>query len=709
MRPSASSITTASGDISGAASTGNSVRGNIIGLDYQRNNDLGNSRNGITIADGPSNTVGGIGANDGNWIGGNNQFGVEIPDGGSNGNTIQGNKIGFNTTGAARPQNDGLRILTDNNMIGGPVTGARNYIAGHPQFGIALAFGTGNTVQGNWIGLTLSGLATANYNGIWIQDASNNLVGGTSVGAGNVISGNTFGVRMFYSSVPTTNNIVQGNLIGTDPFGTTAAGNIGQAVLLQGANSNTIGGSTPEARNIISGNNQGISLQNSSSNNLVQGNYIGTKPDGMTSLPNTLGIQIDGSGSINNQIGGSAPGEGNLVSGNSQNGIQITNYANNNRIEGNIVGLKVDGSSFLSNANGISIFSAAHSNTIGGTAAGAGNVISGNVASGVIMIDGANNNTVAGNKIGTDPTGMLDRGNGFYGVYLVQGSTVGFFTTNNMIGGTAPGSRNLISGNNSGGVRLEGSTTTSNTVAGNYVGSDITGDGYLPNTSVGIHVEAPSNIIGGSTVAHRNVISGQYISTDAGIRIQNTGTSTIVRGNYIGTNAAGDAYLFNGSNIVVSGSNFEIDNNLISGALYGITVGPVTSGYITNNVMGTNAAQTAYLGNGFGVALFNASGVKIGETVGGTAAPNVIAGGTMDGIRINGNGTGNIIRQNSIYDNAGLGIDLGGDGVTQNDSGDPDFANNYQNFPIINDATINIAGVLNSTPFRTIRIEFFSS
>lgn len=696
-------------NISGVAATGNIIRGNTIGLDLQRNNDLGNLRAGIRIGDGPSNTIGGPGASDGNWIGGNNLCGVEILSGTSNGNTIQGNKIGFNLTGAARPQNDGIRILTSNNVIGGVTASERNVIAGHPQFGISVAFGSGNTIQGNWIGLTLSGLALANFNGIYIQDSSNNIVGGTAVGAGNVISGNNFGVRLFFTSVATTNNTIQGNLIGTDPFGTVAAGNTGQAVLLQGANGNTIGGTTPEARNIISGNNQGISIQNNSSNNVVQGNYVGTTPSGMTALPNTLGIQIDGSGSTSNVVGGTVPGAGNLVSGNTQNGIQILNFANNNRVEGNLVGLKADGSSTLPNSNGVSIFAAAYSNTVGGTAAGAGNIISGNLASGVIMIDGANNNTVAGNKIGTDPTGMLDRGNGYFGVFIAQGPTVGFFSTDNMIGGTAAGSRNLISGNNSGGVRLEGSTTTSNTIAGNYIGSDITGDGYLPNASVGIQVEAPSNTIGGLTAAHRNLISGHFPSSDAGIRIQNTGTSTQVRGNYIGTNADGDDYLFNGSNIVVSGSDFVIDNNLISGAFNGIIVGPVTSGYIINNLMGTNAAQTAYLGNGFGINMFNSSNVRIGETPGGLASPNVIAGGTLDGIRINGTGTGNIIRQNSIYDNAGLGIDLGGDGVTQNDPGDPDLANNYQNFPIINDATINIAGVFNSTPFRTFRLEFFSS
>lgn len=693
--------------ITGPGNTGNSVRGNTIGLDNTRVNDLGNGNDGVEI-NGPSNSVGGTGAGEGNWIAGNNVYGIHINGATATSNVIEGNTVGMNLSGTPLPQNGGIVVIgANNNQIGGTVAEARNVVGGNFTWGIVVASSSGTIIQRNWVGIGASGLPVANQAGIYIQDSTNTSVG--TAGNGNVVSGNSFGVRLTSTSGPTSGNTIKGNLIGTDPFGTAAAPNsIG--VLVSQATGNTIGGTTPDERNVISGNsNSGIAFESGASSNTIQGNYIGLKIDGASALANLVGISVFSSSAHSNQIGGVAAGAGNVVSGNTQNGIQLYSFANNNIVEGNIVGLNAAGTAAIPNSNGISLFDRANSNRIGGSAAGAGNVSSGNFGSGVILIDGAQNNTIEGNKLGTDPTGMIDRGNSNYGVLIMQGNNITSVTTNNVIGGLTAGARNLISGNNSGGVRLIGATTTSNVIAGNYIGSDATGNGYLPNTSFGIQVEAPSNTIGGATPAHRNVISGHIPFSDAGIRVQNTGTSTKIQGNYIGVNAAGDDYLFNGTNIIISGSGFEIDSNVISGAANGINVGNVTSGIITNNLMGTKADGTGSLGNGVSISLTNSSGVRIGEDAAANPAPNIIANGTQDGIRILGGGTGNIIRQNSIFNNAGLGIDLGGDGVTQNDPGDPDLANNYQNFPVINDVTTSITGSLNSQPFRSYRLEFFSS
>lgn len=698
-------------NISGSGAMTNTVRGNTIGLDIIRTNDLGNNRDGVAISGVPDNTVGGSAAGEGNWIAGNNQFGVQISGAGASNNAVAGNMIGFNFFGAARPQADGVRILSSNNIVGGTTVGARNYIAGHPQFGIAVAFSSGNQILGNHIGLTNTGNALGNANGVFIQDATNNTVGGINPGSGNVISNNNFGVRLIFVTSTTTNNVVQGNMIGTDPSGMNPMSNSAQGVLMQGADNNTVGGTTAAARNIISGNfAQGVSLQNGSKNNVVQGNYIGTKADGLSSLQNQTGIGIDSASSTGNVIGGTATGAGNLISGNLQNGIQLSALTNNNRIEGNIVGLNANGNAAIPNSNGISLFDRANTNTIGGSASNAGNVISGNLNNGVVLNDGANTNQIAGNKIGTDPTGMVDLGNGIRGVEVLQGSNIGSVTTNNVIGGLTTAERNIISGNNNGGVRVSGSTTTSNVIAGNFIGPDATGDGYLPNAVFGVRIEAPQNTVGGPTQAHRNVISGQIPSTDNGIVVSNTGLSTLIQNNYIGTNADGDDYLFNGIGITCSGSGVVIDSNLISGSFYGALLGNVGGGEITNNKFGTNASGTALLGNGYSIYLIDSSGVKIGEDAANNVAPNIIAGGTRTGISITGSGsTNNLIRQNSIYDNAILGIDLGNDGVTQNDPGDTDLANNQQNFPVINSVTTTIDGSLNSNPFRTFRIEFFNS
>lgn len=704
--------------ITGAGATGNVVRGNTIGLDVTKINDLGNGRDGASIFEVAGNTIGGTGAGEGNWIGGNNQFGVLISGTGANNNFVQGNFIGFNISGSARPQSDGVRVLASNNTIGGTTLGARNYIAGHPQFGIAVAFASDVTIQGNHIGLTNNGVALANTNGIFGQDATTITIGGTANGAGNLISGNVFGVR-FVGNV--TNSQILGNFIGTNADGTSAIPNTIQGVLLQSSSGNIIGGTTASARNLISGNSvQGVSLQNNSPNNQVLGNYIGTKIDGLTALPNGVGVSVDGSGSTGNVIGGTANGSGNVISGNTQNGLQMNGGAASNRVEGNIVGLKADGSAVLPNSNGISLFGLANNNVIGGTTVGAGNIVSGNTNNGIIFNDGANNNRIEGNKIGTDSTGNFDLGNGQNGISLLQGSNVGNNTTSNIIGGTNASARNLVSGNNNGGILIQGTTTTNNTIAGNYIGSNNAGDNYLQipgggvtsNLQYGVRIDAPNNIVGGATTAHRNLISGQFQTNDIGVQILNTAIGTLVQNNYIGTTANGDGNLLNGQNIVVSGNEFTINSNVISGALYGINIGNVSGGIITNNKIGTNAAGTALRGNGFSIYVQNSSNVKIGEDAVGNVAPNIIAGGVGDGragITIIGNGTGNLIRQNSIYDNAGIGIDLGGDGVSQNDTGDPDLANNLQNFPVLTNVMTTIDGTLNSTPNRSFRIEFYNS
>ena len=398
--------------------------------------------------------------------------------------------------------------------------------------------------------------------------------------------------------------------------------------------------------------------------------------DGLSSLQNQTGVNIESGGTTGNFIGGTATGAGNVISGNLQTGIQLSALANNNRIEGNIVGLNANGNAAIPNSNGIALFDRANTNMIGGSAANAGNVISGNLNSGIVLNDGANTNQIAGNKIGTDLTGLIDLGNGLRGVEILQGGVVGNVTTNNVVGGLTAAERNIISGNNNGGVRIAGTTTSSNVIAGNYIGADATGNGYLQNDVYGVRIESPQNTIGGGTTAHRNVISGQVASSYNGIVIANTGISTKVQNNYIGTNADGDDYLFNGIGITCSGSGVVIDSNLISGSFYGVLLGNVNGGIITNNKFGTNAAGTSLLGNGYSIYLTDSSNVKIGEDASSNAAPNTIAGGTRTGIVINGGGIGNMIRQNTIYDNDQFGISLGDDGTTQNDPGDNYPANN---------------------------------
>ncbi|MEP6901461.1 MAG: hypothetical protein ABJA66_06900, partial [Actinomycetota bacterium] len=143
------------------------------------------------------------------------------------------------------------------------------------------------------------------------------------------------------------------------------------------------------------------------------------------------------------------------------------------------------------------------------------------------------NVTIKGNYIGTNAAGSAALGNG-YGIFV--DAYVGTVT----IGGTGANDRNLISGNNLSGVDISGCAISypgiDASVKGNYIGTDVTGNIAVGNLSSGVFDEcSDSTIIGGTTAAERNVISGN--KGNAGIELQ--GNDVTVQGNYIGTNAAG--------------------------------------------------------------------------------------------------------------------------------------------------------------------------
>ncbi|MCP4247073.1 MAG: hypothetical protein GY778_08490, partial [bacterium] len=115
-----------------------------------------------------------------------------------------------------------------------------------------------------------------------------------------------------------------------------------------------------------------------------------------------------------------------------------------------------------------------------------------------------NDNTIAGNYIGTDVTGMASVPNTL-GLQLVNGAN------GNTFGGTDPADRNLVSGNTTDGIRLNTSTTNGNTIAGNYLGTDVTGAAPLPNGETGVEIAGPfNNTIGGTTPGARNIISSTF-------------------------------------------------------------------------------------------------------------------------------------------------------------------------------------------------------
>ncbi len=239
------------------------------------------------------------------------------------------------------------------------------------------------------------------------------------------------------------------------------------------------------ARNVISGNTTAGVFFNGTgtSGNLVEGNYIGTDITGTNAIPNTLaGIYLP-YGTPGNIIGGTVAGARNVISGNYY-GVYLANPATTgNLVEGNYIGVSPDGTHAVGSAfTGVIIFGGANNNTIGGMAAGAGNLISGFWGYGVYISDaGTSGNLVQGNIIGADHTGTNALGNGFANLLLQLGAT------NNVIGGTGVGAGNIIAFSGGTGVALYDSATTNNAIRGNSIfsntalGIDLNNDGVTAN------------------------------------------------------------------------------------------------------------------------------------------------------------------------------------------------------------------------------------
>src|SRR5262249_29508313 len=254
------------------------------------------------------------------------------------GNFAEGNYLGTDIAGtSAVPNTTGLLVYgTPNNTIGGTTAAARNVLSGNSRDGIEISApgAINNVVEGNYIGVTAAGnAALANgRHGVFLN-AIQNKIGGTAVGAGNVISGNTMNGIQIFENAPGTSNLVQGNFIGTDAAGTTAIPNQQEGILVFNSASNTIGGSVVGAGNTIAGNGMsGITItQVDGKNNVVQGNRIG-----VTGVPNTgKGILVSDSSS--NVIGGSAVGAGNIISFNGDDGIAIIGQSLTNSIRANSI------------------------------------------------------------------------------------------------------------------------------------------------------------------------------------------------------------------------------------------------------------------------------------------------------------------------------------------------------------------------------------
>jgi len=657
---------------------------------------------------GGDNTIGAAPLGQGNLISGNGVYEIELEDNSTMSNTVSGNYIGTDLSGTTAVGNlaIGVSIKGDasynliggtNGSPGGACTGACNLISGNGRNGVSIGGGgaVSNTVSGNYIGTDAGGtFAIPNGNqGVTIYNgASYNVIGGDTPGERNVIGGNgSTGVQI--ADEGTDYNTVSGNYVGTDATGTAFLGNADDGVYIgSGACENLIGGANGSPGgactggcNLISGNaNIGISVSGSGTmSNTVSGNYIGTDVNGAAALGNTSNGVYISDGPQFNVVGGTTAAERNIISGSSTNqGIHIRG-GHANTVIGNYIGVDASGAVALGNHySGILINNGSQHNVVGGSTAGERNLISGNDGDGVsVSNSGTASNTVSGNYIGTDVNGTSALGNGGNGVYIGNGASNNLIGgANGSPGGVCSGECNLISGNGADGIAIRDSGTMSNTISGNYIGTDVSGAAALPNNNVGVRIydSASYNLVGGDMPGERNLISGNGTH---GVQVEWGGTTyNTIMGNYIGTDVHGAAALPNGeagveiddsaSYNVIGGDNGTPGGactsacNLISGNDEG---GMVVSDYSMNNTVSGNYIGTDASG---ALAIGNARG---GVEISNGASENLIGGGTLGegnviaynsiGVAVDGTATlSNTISHNSIYSNTSFGIDLSDDG-----------------------------------------------
>lgn len=543
--------------------------------------------------------------------------------------------------------------------------------------GIKVLSGGGGTISGCYLGIDVSEQAAENRVGIVIDGANDVTIGGTTDAARNVISGNG------KDGINTRNNArnvtIQGNYIGTNPQGDGEIANGGDGISLTSTSNSMIGGSSEGARNLISGSNKnGIAV--SGRNNTIQNNYIGTDVTGSFRITNDKGILVEGGDHL---IGGADQDEGNVISGNNGQGIKIAEGAH--EVLGNLIGTTADGSQVLGNGLGIKLDPDTEGNTIGGIEEGAGNVISDNGGSGIEIR--SNRNTIQGNLIGTDENGTSGLGNEKWGIEVTDGET------QNQIGGTSTGARNVIADNGQPGIEIGGSSSTGTKVQGNYIGTSADGSARLPNEIAGILITSGNQqtTIGGNVDGAGNLISG-HVGLP-GILVENESSQITIQGNRIGTGPDGESALGNevglrltGKDVtdITIGGTADGAGNLISGNTDdGIEIIQSDGNTVQGNDVGLSSSSESLANGAAGISIQNASDNVIGGT--GSGAGNAIAHNGTNGVVIqNSNSVGNAVRGNRTFQNSDLGIDLADDGTTSNDDGDgDDGVNRLQNFPII--------------------------
>ncbi|HXG64261.1 MAG TPA: right-handed parallel beta-helix repeat-containing protein, partial [Blastocatellia bacterium] len=706
--------------------------GNFIGTDTTGTTNLGNGQSGIAVSLSDLTQIGGPLADERNLLSGNGSHGVrlEFVDNGS----VVNNRIGTDVTGALDLGNGETGVLiieSSDNII------SNNFISGNADSGVQIGpsievSSSNNIIQGNFIGTQADGtspLGNGAQGILFHAAANNNAVGGAVTGAGNTIAFNGAG-GVVVDGGSARNNILRNSIFSNTGLGIdldSNAGGGGNGVTPNDPTDPDTGGNGlqnfPALTSAVTtgGNTTITGTFNSSTSGGFTFEFFSSPAcdssgngEGQTFIGSTS-VTTDGFGDafINVAFPVAVPA-GNVITATATSSLGDTSEFSNcvtvlTPSSTFVVNVTTDdsdimpGDGFCSDEGGNCSLRAAieeanaspdantiHFNIGGG---GAQTITVGTLLPPItapVVIDGT-----------TQP--------GFSGLPLIRldgsGSVIPTATSGSRLEVAAIGSGLAIE---AGGCTVRGliitqfpgagislSTGGNNVVRGNFIGTDADGSANLGNRSAGVFIDnSPDNLIGGATAQDRNVISGNDFT---GVTVFGEGaTGNQIQGNFIGTNPAATAAVPNS----LSGVRLDVTNgNTVGGTAPGagnvisgnrgdgilLTMG-ATGNQIQGNFIGTQADGASPLGNtGDGIRTQDfASNNSIG--VAGIAARNVIAFNQGAGANI-GSGDGNTILFNSIFANAGLGIDLGGDGITPNDALDEDSGANTQlNFPVLTSA-----------------------
>ena len=437
------------------------VSGNRIGCDLTGTQSVPNSQGIYITSAAHDNVIGGETEAARNLLSGNTNAAIVMDGMNVRNNAVKGNYIGLDITGAAPLSNHYGVIIqqkANNNLVGGTTAGSRNVISCNSEIGVYIQAADSNRVSANYIGLDHTGTFSFNdaqgiplqANGVEINSAGrHNIIGGSTTGERNIISGNKIYGCIYYGHC--SHNNIAGNYIGSDVTGTVSIPNA-TGICVDGSSNHNI-----MENNLLSGNRSyGLFIvTRATDSNIFRGNYVGCDASGLSPLPNDVGLML-AAFAKGNVIGGDSPSDRNIFSGNRYAGIEVTDYGcDGNRITGNYIGVDATGNAPLPNENGIIVSALIHNLDV------SHNVVSSNRQFGLLITDQADSVMVYSNIIGSSADTLLPLGNGSAGVMLSAGAHDNFIGLN--------GRGNVIAYNDTAGVMLTDNTTLRNRISQNAI------------------------------------------------------------------------------------------------------------------------------------------------------------------------------------------------------------------------------------------------